>query len=112
MNFQKIFTFKSHEIDLAKGEAFFKYKLTLENESVDFTEKVSFPPVQESNINQNLIKPILDSLLLILGISYWKLYCPEKIILESVSLNKDQAEFSRTYLRDVIDEIQVELTKI
>jgi len=31
--------------------------------------------------------------MLILGISYWKAYCPKEIIIESNSLNKEQAEF-------------------
>lgn len=96
MNSQTTFTFKSHEINLSKGEALFKYRLSLEDQNIDFTEKILFPPVLNLDIPKRLINNILDSLLLILGISYWKLYCPEKIVLESITLSKEQAEFWST----------------
>lgn len=86
------FIFRGYDSNLEKGEVFFRFGFRGE-ENIDFTEKLSFPPVDVSKIPQNLIKNILDGLLLILGISYWKLYCPKEIIIESNFLTKKQAEF-------------------
>lgn len=88
----KTFIFKSHKVDLTKGEAYFNYSLLIGNESLDFTEKISFPSVT-SQIPQVLLKSILDNVMLILGISYWKLYCPKEILIESNFLTREQAKF-------------------
>jgi len=89
------FIFKGHDSNLEKGEIFFHYSFQGE-QNIDFTEKLSFPPIKDSNIPQDLLKNILDGLFLILGVSYWKLYCPKQIILESMSLTKKQTEFWNT----------------
>ncbi|MDP2649355.1 MAG: hypothetical protein Q8P10_00770, partial [bacterium] len=60
--------------------------------NIDFTEKISFPPVK-NKIPEALLKSLLDNLMLILGISYWKLHCPKEIIINSNFLTKEQAEF-------------------
>jgi UDP-N-acetyl-alpha-D-muramoyl-L-alanyl-L-glutamate epimerase len=88
------FIFKRHDSNLEKGEVFFHFGLKGEK-NVDLTEKVSFPPVT-NKIPEALLKSILDNLMLILGISYWKLYCPKEIIIESNFLTKEQAEFWNT----------------
>lgn len=88
------FTFQGYSIDLKKGEILFKFGLQGEK-NIDFTEKVSFPPVSE-DIPHVLLKSILNSLMLILGISYWKSYCPKEIIIENNFLSKEQAEFWNT----------------
>jgi len=89
------FVFKGHEASLERGKIRFHYSLRGEK-LIDFTEKISFPPVKDLKIPQTLLKNILDGLLLILGTSYWKLYCPKNIILESITLTKDQADFWNT----------------
>jgi UDP-N-acetyl-alpha-D-muramoyl-L-alanyl-L-glutamate epimerase len=88
------FIFKGHDSNPEKGEIFFHFGLRGEK-NVDFTEKISFPPI-ENNIPEVVVKSLLDNLMLILGISYWKLYCPKEIIIESNFLNKEQAEFWNT----------------
>jgi len=85
------FIFKGYEARLEKGEVLFYFGFTGEK-NIDFTEKISFPPVV-TRPPEPILKSILDSLMLILGISYWKAYCPKEIIIESNSLNKEQAEF-------------------
>lgn len=85
------FTFKGYDFSLEKGKALFHFGLKGEK-NVDFTEKIYFSPVT-ANISEALLKSLLDNLMLILGISYWKLYCPKEIIIESNFLSKEQAEF-------------------
>lgn len=87
----KIFTFEGYNLDIKKGQASFNY--SIENrEKIGFTEKISFPPVT-ANIPEARLKSILNNLMLILGISYWKLYCPQNIVIKPFSLSKEQAEF-------------------
>ena len=88
------FVFKGYESALGKDEILFHFGFTGEK-NIDFTEKISFPPIQ-NNIPEVLMKSILNNLMLILGISYWKLYCPKEIIIESNFLTREQAEFWNT----------------
>ena len=97
MQSNNAFVFKSHVFDPEKGEANFNYQITNENEVFDFCEKLSFPIINHSNsIPENLLKNILDSLHLVLGISYYKLFCPKELVLEGITLSKTQAEFWNT----------------
>jgi len=91
MNKRLAFVFNGYELKLEKGEIFFHFGFTGEK-NIDFTEKISFPPVND-NIPKALLKSIFDNLMLILGISYWKLYCPKEIIIKSNFLTREQAEF-------------------
>jgi len=88
------FIFKGHDSYLEKGEALFHYQIR-GNKNIDFTEKIYFPPVT-SKIPPNLLKSILNNLMLILGISYWKTYCPKEIIIKSNFLTYEQANFWNT----------------
>ncbi|MDO8583119.1 MAG: hypothetical protein Q7R51_01160 [bacterium] len=91
MNKSSKFIFKGYSSDLEKGEVLFSFGFAGEK-NIDFTEKISFPSVV-SEIPQDLLKSILDNLMLILGISYWKLYCPKEIVIENNFLIQEQAEF-------------------
>jgi UDP-N-acetyl-alpha-D-muramoyl-L-alanyl-L-glutamate epimerase len=88
------FIFKGYDSNLKKGEVLFHFSFKGE-ENIDFTERISFPPVAKE-ISETLLKSLLNNLMLILGISYWKLYCPKEIIVESNFLTQKQAEFWNT----------------
>ena len=94
MNSSLSFVFKGYDSDLEKGEVLFHFSFSGEK-NVDFTEKLSFLPVQNI-IPQTLLNVLMQNLMLILGISYWKLYCPKEIVIESNLLTKNQAEFWNT----------------
>jgi len=85
------FIFKGHDSNLEKGEANFHFAYR-GDKNLDFTEKISFPSVK-NQIPEALLKSLLDNLMLILGISYWKAYCPKEIVIESNFLTREQAEF-------------------
>lgn len=91
----KEFIFSGYDIDLAQGRAVFHYSIQLASQSQEFTERITFSPVV-SQIPDNLLKALLDNLLLILGISYWKLYCPQSIIIKPFNLTKQQVDFWNT----------------
>lgn len=86
--------YKSPSWDAEQRKAIFSYRLEHGNKAFDFTESLIFPSTKPiSNIPQKLLHNVLDSLSLILGISYYKLYCPKKLILEGMQLSKEQADF-------------------
>lgn len=89
------FTFKGHTLDLDKGQVSFHYLLQNGAEEFKFTEKLSFPPVR-SEINQEVLKRVLDNLLIVLGVSYWKTYCPKSLELPTINLTAEQAQFWNT----------------
>lgn len=88
----KTFIFQGYDAQIEKGEVAFHYRLRLENKELIFTEKISFSPVS-INIPQELLKNILNNVFLILGISYWKLYCPKNIEIVPFNLTEEQAKF-------------------
>lgn len=92
------FTFVGHSLDKEKGEATFTYKLSTPQKSYDFTETLVFPidKVDWNQVSSETMTKSLDSLLLILGISYWKLLCPTNIKTPTISLTHEQAIFWET----------------
>lgn len=93
-----VFDFSSYNIDKTASVIAFNYALNFEdNSKIDFTEKLTLPVGAEwDKIPANLLSSILEALHLILGISYWKTYCPKEIVLKSFSLTQKQAEFWNT----------------
>lgn len=86
-----IFTFGSVNAQIEKGFVNFHYTTRHGEEDFNFTEKITFDPVLQ--FNAELLKPILDSLHLALGVSYWKLFCPKRILTPKISLSQNQADF-------------------
>src|SRR5581483_9221619 len=85
------FHFKGYSVNYSRGIASFYYQLFRDNKSINFEEQLIFPKVS-TLIPQQIEKIIFESILIILGISYWKTYCPN-IILDSIALTKEQANF-------------------
>lgn len=91
----KKFIFVGYDLDLAKGEVLFHYLVQLDKKTQEFTDKIFFPP-STAQIPEDLLKSLMNNLLIVLGMSYWKLYCPPIIEIKSFSLTKKQAEFWNT----------------
>ncbi len=87
------FLFKGYKENIEKGEVLFEYELRKSQDKFNFSEKISFPPAKSAQIPADLLKSILDNFMIILGISYWKAYCPRKIIIPNNFLTEEQAEF-------------------
>jgi hypothetical protein len=91
MGNQKKFIFNGYDFNLQNGRADFRYEIVGE-ERILFTETIIFPKV-DVQIPDLLLRSMLESLSLVLGISYWKLYCPNIIEIKNFSLTKEQADF-------------------
>jgi hypothetical protein len=92
------FIFKGYDIDLKQGTADFHYEVRLPDKVRLFSERLTFGADYAASIsvNEETLAPILESLLLTLGISYWKLHCPTTMVIEPFTLSKKQAEFWNT----------------
>ncbi|HVZ66805.1 MAG TPA: hypothetical protein VG917_00935 [Patescibacteria group bacterium] len=96
----KTFQFSGYEADLINREIKFFYKIIGPEETLSFLEKILLPELEIDQIPEVLRDNILTSLHLVLGISYWKLYCPDKIDIGGISLTKDQADFwNKVYIK-------------
>lgn len=89
------FSFLSYKIK-KNQKIIFNYQLTKGNQSYYFQEKIIFPQPIPKTINKNLLDVVLKNLSLILGVSYWKTFCPKQIILTNYQLTKKQANFWNT----------------
>lgn len=85
------FTFVGYQANIQKGIVIFSYEMQIKSKRFEFHEELSFKPPITSTIQA--LKPSLESLLLMLGISYWKTYCPATIIIKPFTLTRKQAEF-------------------
>lgn len=94
----EVFHFKDYKADFSKLEIRFEYAI----DSMQFTETLTLPPSPRKLSDAELAR-FLEPLALILGISYYKLYCPPKIKLP-FALSKAQAEFWNTVYRKGLGE--------
>lgn len=82
------FTFASFAYDVATGVAEFTYAY---NPELHFTERLTLASPRRAVSDQMLL-----ALHLALGMSYWKAYCPQEIVVNSGTLTRKQADFWNT----------------
>ncbi|MFA5777649.1 MAG: UDP-N-acetylmuramoyl-L-alanine--D-glutamate ligase [Parcubacteria group bacterium] len=89
-----IFKFTSYKFNPLKRRIFFNYEIDFKNaDSLNFTEEIILPRIPDlKKIPKELLENIFSDLHLMLGISYYKLYCPPKIVLRK-KISKEQADF-------------------
>ncbi len=94
------FIFESYHIDLLRKELIFCYSIQQGNERIAFTEKLVLPREVVRDLPQALLDRVVQQLHLILGISYWKLFCSPKIEVKTAQLNEVQAAFwNKLYIK-------------
>lgn len=99
------FRFCGYRIDTDALRVSFDYEICfVSHESLHFTETIILPaPSPAFRADSPLLQNCLESLHLILGISYYKSYCPLQIELP-FTLSKEQAEFWNTVYRKGLGE--------
>lgn len=98
-----LFRFCGYNFDAKIGKITFEYRVEFSNrDPLDFTETVILPKVPK-NIKQESIRKLLESLLIILGISYYKLYFPPRFAIP-FRLSKEQADFWNTVYKKGLGE--------
>ncbi len=100
-----IFEFTSYLFEPAKKRIVFNYKTEFEDkEPLFFTETIILPKVPDiSSVSKGLVDKLLQSLHIMLGISYYKFYCPKKIKLP-YQLSKEDADFWKTVYQKGLGE--------
>lgn len=100
----RLFEFKSYKFEPKKRKISFYYRIEFFNkEPLDFTDIVILPAPLKKKNSERALSNLLDSLHIMLGISYYKLYCPPKIKLNK-SLSKEQADFFNIVYRKGLGE--------
>ena len=91
----KSFNFLGFNYDQKNLKIDFNYEIEFEDrQSLNFTEAIELPKVPRK-LNEEELNKFLEPLSLMLGISYYKLYCPS-VIKVPFSLSKEQANFWET----------------
>jgi UDP-N-acetyl-alpha-D-muramoyl-L-alanyl-L-glutamate epimerase len=94
------FTFGSYKLDTERSTITFNYEVELEaggRESyVDVLEFSDARPEMWAQIPSSLLKSLLETLCVMIGINYWKIHCAPEMKIEGFSLTKKQAEFWNT----------------
>ncbi|MDD5721492.1 MAG: Mur ligase family protein [Candidatus Pacebacteria bacterium] len=99
----KTFKFIGYQIYSERAEIIFKYSIEFYNcEPINFSEIIILPKISK-NLKKKEIHKFLEPLSLILGISYYKLYCPPKIST-LFELSKEEAEFWNTVYQKGLGE--------
>lgn len=90
----KEFVYSGYKFEPAKEQASFHYQIVFaDGEKKDFTERVVLPQApRQDNIPAALLEELLSGVHLMLGVSYYKLYCPPEIKLNR-PLKSYQAAF-------------------
>ena len=98
-----VFHFDDFEVDPDRKRIVFRYRIEFSNrDPLCFAETLLLPVVSKT-IDSGLMQRLLESLHLILGISYYKLYCPKAIAM-NFSLSREQADFWNTVYRKGLGE--------
>lgn len=102
---EHIFSFCGYDINEEQKKISFRYQIVGER-TYTFVDTLLF--LNESprfdTIPQELLKRLLDNLSLVLGISYWKIFCPRTIQIDSLTLSPQQASFWNTVYRKGLGE--------
>jgi len=102
------FEFTSYEFKPENGRVIFNYKTEFENkEPILWTETIVLPSalglLDLKDIPKNQLEKILQSLHIILGISYYKFYCATNIKLP-YQLNKNESAFWKAIYKNGLGE--------
>jgi hypothetical protein len=97
----RTFVFSRYTLDYKTGVALFEYKIRFAERAEEvYQEQLVLPEEMRRALDKvpsTLIERFLQSLHLVFGLSYWKLYCPGKMEIEAgYALDGNQTDFWTT----------------
>ncbi len=99
----KIFRFCGYKFDPSKKKITFDYRIEFSDRApLEFRETIVLPSGSQT-LGADVLRRFLEPLSLILGISYYKLYCPPQVKLP-FDLSREQADFWNTVYRKGLGE--------
>ncbi len=91
------FTFEKYKINPKRGIVTFSYTVEFKfGIKKTFTDTLIFKNIDKKlwqKVPENILKPTMESLLLMIGINYWCIFPTNNIHIRNFSLTKEQAEF-------------------
>jgi hypothetical protein len=90
------FVFSRYEADWSTGDLGFYYEIVKDDERIPFVERWQISSVPDNFQQTEEVEHALQALHLIIGTSYYKVFCPPSIEIKGYSLSKDQAEVWNT----------------
>ncbi|MBI5654480.1 hypothetical protein HZC53_02410 [Candidatus Uhrbacteria bacterium] len=90
------FTFESYSLDRATSSVLFAYSSEMDDSRLEtYVETLVFPVASEAwdRVEPSILDAGLRSLHLVLGLSYWKMYCAPEMVLNGFTLTPEQARF-------------------
>lgn len=102
------FTFGPYRLDKRQGRVEFQYSTRFADGTVlRFTDALALPPGSGSDWSvpdPELLTRVMQDLLLMFGIEYWKLHCAPAITIEGFELDRSQAAFWNTVYTEGLGE--------
>lgn len=100
-----VFAFTSRKLSPEAREAVFRYEIRFaDRKPLEFADRIAFPEsATAEGIDTALLDAVLDAAHLMLGVSYYKLYCPPEIETAQ-TLSEDQANFWNIVYRKGLGE--------
>lgn len=99
----RVFHFCGYDFDVKNKKIAFNYRIEFSNRaSLQFTETIILPYIPR-NTKQTSLRKFLEPLHIVLGISYYKLYCPPHITTPFL-LSREQADFWNTVYKKGLGE--------
>jgi len=96
----KRFIFRPYNLDTDRSLLRCTYAIDFEEgERVEYTNVLEFPgatPDMWARIPPQLLQAMLESLVIMLGLYYWKIHCAPAMCIEGFSLTREQAQFWNT----------------
>lgn len=91
------FTFGTYKVDKEESTVSFTYKVELPSGKIKkYTDRLylkDVPPESWEKVPEDVLKPTLQALLLMLGINYWTVFPTKNIRIEEFVLTREQAQF-------------------
>src|SRR3989304_2347609 len=99
------FEFVSYSIKKDGRTILFNYRINFrDKESINFTETIELPKrVDWNQYPKDLISNLLSGIHLMLGVSYYKIYCPKKVKLP-YKITENEARFWNKVYREGLGE--------
>ena len=87
-------TFAKYDVQWETGDIYFHYSIARAEGAVEFCERWHIDDIiSTDHVPKANLQAILRALHLLVGISYYKMYCPPTIYLTDYSLSLDEANF-------------------
>jgi len=90
------FIFERIDNNLKNGSVSFSYSLSLASGTHSFIETLTLPRPVTREVPVPVLSQILQMLHILLGISYWKTFCPKNIEIKGQCLSRVQSDFWNT----------------